>query len=74
TTVSFYCRPQAEEYVADAGFYKPHEAYYLLKYNDEKQIMRKAYADFNEMKRSRDFSGKNKVYIRSRDGSEGVCQ
>jgi len=53
TTDSFFCRPQAEEYFADAGFYKPHEAYHLLKYNDEKQIMRKAYADFGEARRAR---------------------
>ena len=32
---SFYCKPQSEEYFADAGFYKFHEAYHLLKFNDE---------------------------------------
>ena len=43
TTNSFYCKPQTEEYFIDAGFYKQHEAYHLLKYDDERQIMRKAF-------------------------------
>jgi len=61
TTDSFYCRPQAEEYFADAGFYKPHEAYHLLKYNDEKQIMRKAYSAFNEIKRAHGWGGDENI-------------
>lgn len=48
---SFYCKPQAEEYFADAGFYKRHEAYHLLKFYDEKQIMLKAYDAYYEAKR-----------------------
>ena len=47
-TNSYSCRPQAEEFFADAGFYKQHEAYYLLKFHDEKQIMRRAFAEYNE--------------------------
>lgn len=47
-TDSFYCKPQAEEFFADAGFYKQHEAYYLLKFHDEKQIMRHAFMEYNE--------------------------
>jgi len=46
TTNSFYCKPQAEEYFADVGFYKQHEAYHLLKFHDEKQIMRRAFAEY----------------------------
>lgn len=53
-TDSFYCRPQAEEFFVDVGFYKPHEAYYLLKFHDERQIMKRAYNEYNEMK-TRDF-------------------
>jgi len=51
TTDSFYCKPQAEEFFADVGFYKQHEAYHLLKFHDERQIMRRAfneYCKFNE--------------------------
>lgn len=48
-TNSFDCKPQAEEYFVDAGFYKQHEASYLLKFHDEKQIMRKAFMEYNQM-------------------------
>lgn len=47
-TDSFNCKPQAEEFFVDAGFYKQHEAYYLLKFHDEKQIMRRAFMEYNE--------------------------
>jgi ADP-ribose pyrophosphatase YjhB (NUDIX family) len=53
---SFRCKPQAEEFFADAGFYKQHEAYHLLKFHDEKQIMRKAYALYNDLRRGKDWS------------------
>ena len=43
TTGSFFCKPQYEEYFVDVGFYKQHEAYHLLKYDDERQIMNRAF-------------------------------
>ena len=46
SATSFYSKPQAEEFFADAGFYKRHEAEHLLKFHDEKQIMRKAFAEY----------------------------
>jgi ADP-ribose pyrophosphatase YjhB (NUDIX family) len=48
TTNSFYCKPQAEEFFADVGFYKQHEAYHLLKFHDEKQIMRRAFVEYEK--------------------------
>jgi len=52
TTNSFNCKPQAEEFFADVGFYKQHEAYHLLKFHDERQIMRRAFAEYlNEIKK-----------------------
>lgn len=45
---SFYCKPQAEEFFTDAGFYKQHEAYYLLKFHDERQMMRRAFSEYNQ--------------------------
>jgi ADP-ribose pyrophosphatase YjhB (NUDIX family) len=50
TTNSFYCRPQAEEFFADVGFYKQHEAYHLLKFHDERQIMRRAFSEYQKFK------------------------
>ena len=52
---SFYCKPQSEEYFADAGFYKFHEAYHLLKFNDERQILKKAYYEYSEMRKNKEF-------------------
>ena len=51
-TDSYYSKPQREEYFADSGFYKYHEAYHLLKFANEKQILEKAYADYQERKRN----------------------
>jgi len=53
---SFYCKPQAEEFFADAGFYKRHEAYHLLKFHDEKQIMMRAYNEYDEMRQAKDWN------------------
>jgi ADP-ribose pyrophosphatase YjhB (NUDIX family) len=65
TTDSFFCKPQAEEFFADAGFYKQHEAYHLLKFHDEKQIMRKAYSQYNDYKRNKNWSMGNSIYFKS---------
>lgn len=65
TADSFYCKPQAEEFFSDVGFYKQHEAYHLLKFHDEKQVMRKAYAEYTELKRSIEWSRNNKLFFRS---------
>ncbi len=46
STNSYYCKPQKEEYFLDAGYYKFHEAYHLLKFNDERQMLKKAYAEY----------------------------
>ena len=48
---SYYSKPQREEYFVDSGFYKYHEAYHLLKFANEKQILEKAYAEYQELKR-----------------------
>lgn len=52
TANSYYNKPQIEEFFTDSGFYKQHEAYYLLKFQDEKQIMRQAYNEYNILKRN----------------------
>ncbi len=57
---SFYSKPQEEEFFIDSGYYKFHEAYHLLKFNDERQIMKKAYYEYLELKKSKEW---NKKYI-----------
>ncbi len=48
---SYYSRPQREEFFMDAGYYKYHEAFHLLKFSNEKYILEKAYAQYRQMKR-----------------------
>ncbi len=49
---SYYSKPQREEYFMDSGYYKFHEAYHLLKFQNEKQILEKAYNQYIELKRA----------------------
>ena len=50
SSVSFYCKPQIEENFADVGYYKQHEAYHLLKYQDEKEILCRAFNEYRHFK------------------------
>lgn len=49
---SYYSKPQREEFFVDSGYYKFHEAYHLLKFVNEKQILEKAYSEYVDLKRS----------------------
>ena len=49
---SYYSKPQREEYFMDSGYYKFHEAYHLLRFANEKQILEQAYDEYIELKRS----------------------
>ena len=62
TTDSFMCKPQREEYFADVGFYKQHEAYHLLKFHDEKQIMQRAFGEYEELRRTKEWNSNNKLF------------
>ena len=53
---SYYSKPQREEYFMDSGYYKYHEAYHLLKFTNEKQILEKAYDEYLSLY-------KNKLWI-----------
>ena len=48
---SYYSKPQREEFFTDSGYYKFHEAYHLLKFSNEKQILERAYMEYVELKR-----------------------
>lgn len=49
---SYHTKPQHEEHFADSGFYKYHEAYHLLKFQNERQIVEKAYHEYVRLKKS----------------------
>ena len=48
---SYYSKPQKEEYFEDSGYYKYHEAYHLLKFSNEKQILEQAYQEYQELRK-----------------------
>lgn len=50
---SYYSKPQKEEFFTDSGYYKYHEAYHLLKFVNEKQILEKAYSEYLALKRNK---------------------
>ena len=58
---SYHSKPQREEYFLDSGFYKFHEAYHLLKFLNEKQILEQAYNEYLELKQ-RNLWGNPKYY------------
>ena len=45
---SYYSKPQKEEKFIDSGYYKYHEAYHLLKFSNEKQMLEKAYEEYKQ--------------------------
>lgn len=52
TADSYYSKPQREEYFVDSGYYKYHEAYHLLKFANERQMLEKAYKEYTSLKRA----------------------
>ena len=56
---NYYSKPQREEFFVDSGYYKYHEAYHLLKFSNEKQILEQAYQDYLDLR-------KNKQWIKPR--------
>ncbi len=49
---SYSSKPQREEYFMDSGYYKYHEAYHLLKFPNERQILEQAYSEYQDLKKS----------------------
>ena len=48
---SHYSKPQVEEYFRDSGFYKYHEAIHLLKFQNEREMLIKAYETYQSLRR-----------------------
>lgn len=48
---SYYTKPQQEEFFEDSGFYKYHEAYHLLRFPNERQILEQAYDEYMKMRK-----------------------
>ena len=58
---SYYSKPQREEYFQDSGYYKYIEAYHLLKFSNEKQILERAYSEYLDLKK-RNLWGSRKYF------------
>lgn len=50
---NYFSRPQREEFFVDSGYYKYHEAYHLLRFSNEKQILERAYQEYLDLRRTR---------------------
>ena len=50
---NYYSKPQREEFFVDSGYYKYHEAYHLLKFSNEKQILEQAYQEYLDLRKNR---------------------
>jgi len=57
---SYYSKPQKEEYFRDSGYYKYIEAWHLLKFSNERQILERAYDDYLELKKANLWGNKKK--------------
>lgn len=55
---SYYSKPQREEYFLDSGYYKYHEAYHLLKFPNEKQMLELAYSEYTDLKKNNQWGNK----------------
>ena len=49
---SYFSKPQREEYFIDSGYYKYHEAYHLLRFKNERDILVKAYEEYVDLRSS----------------------
>lgn len=52
TAGNYYSKPQKEEFFMDSGYYKYHEAWHLLKFANERQILEKAYSEYQELRKN----------------------
>ncbi len=49
---NYHSFPQKEEYFMDSGYYKFHEAFHLLRFANEKQILEEAYQEYQRMRKA----------------------
>jgi ADP-ribose pyrophosphatase YjhB (NUDIX family) len=61
---SYYSKPQREEYFVDSGFYKFHEAYHLLRFANEKQILEDAYERYHQLRKKGLWIENHRNYIK----------
>lgn len=60
---SYYSKPQREEYFLDSGYYKFIEAYHLLRFSNEKQIVEQAYSEYLDLRKSNLWGSQDSIVI-----------
>lgn len=63
---SYYSKPQREEFFVDSGYYKYHEAYHLLKFSNERQMLEQAYDEYLDLRKSNLWD--NRKYFKHKEG------
>ncbi len=58
---SYFSKPQKAEYFVDSGYYKYHEAYHLLYFQNERQVLEKAYEEYKHILRDQIFEEQKKA-------------
>lgn len=53
---NYFSSPQAEEYFYDSGYYKYHEAFHLLKFQNERVILEDGYKIYQELKKAHEWA------------------
>jgi hypothetical protein len=56
---SYFSKPQKEEYFEDSGYYKYHEAYHLLKFPNEREILEEAYKEYLKLRKNKKWNPKS---------------
>lgn len=54
---NYFSKPQRSEFFEDSGYYKFHEAYHLLYFANEKQVLEKAYEEYKKIRRDNILKG-----------------
>ncbi|MDE6015378.1 MAG: NUDIX hydrolase [Acetatifactor sp.] len=57
SAANYHSKPQREEFFLDSGYYKYNEAWHLLKFANEKQILEQAYGEYQELRRKGKWDG-----------------
>ncbi len=58
TSDNYYSNPQREEYFVHSGYYRYIEAYHLLKFPNERNILEKAYKMYLDINKNKSKKGK----------------
>ena len=59
---SYHSRPQRREFFEDSGYYKYHEAFHLLKFTNEREVLKQAFKEYVEIRRHGNWHQKDTLW------------